>query len=293
VTSPVSFSPGSIVVGFDGSPLGVAAVQWSARRAAARGLPLHIVHACRTDPGDGFGFVSDPGAREAAGRTLLQTATRHAHAIAPALEVSTACVRGFAAPTLVQVSHKAAMLVMGAVGHGIISRASIGPTTLQVAMNAHCPVVVIGHEGSRDVVTHGRVVVGVDGSPESLGALAEAFDRAALRGAKLQVVRAWQPRRTGIGIIRSAEPAPAADEVDEAIAAQISSHAASYPQVAVAQDVIKADPVRALHEHSQGADLVVVGRRGLGGFPGLRMGSVPVRLMGRTACPLVITPIAA
>ena len=35
-------------------------------------------------------------------------------------------------------------------------------------------------------------------------------------------------------------------------------------------------------------DLVVVGARGTGGFPGLHLGSVSNRLLGRTACPLVL-----
>jgi nucleotide-binding universal stress UspA family protein len=255
---------------------------------------VHIVHACKTDPGDGFAGSTDPDARAKAGQAMLRTAVGQVHAIAPTLAVSTACVRGFASPTLIQVSHKAAMVVMGAVGHGIISRASIGPTTLQVAMNAHCPVVVIGHEGRTSASAHGRVVVGVDGSADSLGALGEAFDRAALRGAKLQVVHAWQPRKAGNGVTTAVAGWPTHEsDLEEAVEATITAHTAAHPDVAVAHDIVKGDPVRALGEHSQDADLVIVGRRGLGGFPGLRIGSVPVRLMGRTACPLVIAPLAA
>ncbi len=291
--SPLRFSPGSIVAGVDGSALSTAAIQWSAHRASDLGLPLHLVHACGTDPGDGFGDP-DPDARRTAALPMLTAAVGHAHAIDSSLEVSTACLSGFASSTLIQVSHKAAMVVLGAVGHGIISRASIGPTTLQVAMNAHCPVVVIGHEGRRSAATHGRVVVGVDGSPASLAALSEAFDRAALRGAKLQVVHAWQNKRAGNGITAAAEHWPTHEsDLESAVTAELAGHTERHPDVAVAHDIVKGDPARALGDHSREADLVIVGRRGLGGFPGLRIGSVPVRLMGRTACPLVITPQAA
>ncbi len=77
------------------------------------------------------------------------------------------------------------------------------------------------------------------------------------------------------------------------MAAELAGHAERHPDVAVAHEIVKGDPARALGDHSREADLVIVGRRGLGGFPGLRIGSVPVRLMGRTSCPLVITPEAA
>ena len=284
-------------------------MEWAARRAAARGLPLHVVHACRTDPGSGFGPPSDTDSLHAAGEALLARTVARAHSISSDLHVSTACVPGFASKTLIQVSSRAAMVVIGAVGHGIISRASIGPTTLQVAMSAHCPVVIIGHEGRTSDGVHGRVVVGVDGSAHSLTALSEAFERAALRGAELQIVHAWQTKRAGhpVNALATAAATNGAGTngstsggwpdhesgLERLIAEEISARAASHPEVTVAQDVVKADPVRVLGDHSRSADLVIVGRRGVGGFPGLRLGSVAVRLMGHTACPLVIAPMPA
>ena len=267
-------------------------MEWAARRAQARGLPLHIVHACRSDPGAGFGEAPDLDALRRSAQVLLASAVAHAHSVAPGLRVSTASVPGFASKTLIQVSHKAAMVVVGAVGHGIISRASIGPTTLQVAMAAHCPVVVIGHEGSSSATTHGRVVVGVDGSTASLTALTDAFDRAALRGAELHIVHALHPKGSGSG--RGTNTSwPAHDgSVQDLVSEHISTHVSAHPDVTVNQDLVHADPVKALHDSSRNADLVIVGRRGLGGFPGLRLGSVAVRLMGHTACPLVIAPAA-
>ncbi len=288
------FTPGSIVVGVDGSPLSAAAVEWAARRAAARGLALHIVHACRSDPGVGFGPPVDADASRAAGQALLARSVARAHTAAPGLEISTSCVPGFASKTLVQVSHKAAMVVIGAIGNGIVSRASIGPTTLRVAMAAHCPVVVIGHEGRTDVATHGKVVVGVDGSPASLTALNEAFDRAALRGAELEIVHAWQAKRAGHDADGAQAHWPQQEhELEEAVAAHVSARAASHPDIAVAHNIVRADPVSALGAQSKSADLVIIGRRGVGGFPGLRLGSVAVGLMGKTACPLVIAPMPA
>ncbi len=286
------FVPGSIVVGVDGSPLSISAVEWAARRAQARDLPLHIVHACRNDPGTGFGESPDQDTQRRSAQVLLASAVAHAHSAAPGLRVSTACVPGFASKTLIQVSHKAAMVVVGAVGHGILSRASIGPTTLQVAMAAHCPVAIIGHEGRSSTTSHGRVVVGVDGSTASLTALTDAFDRAALRGAELRIVHAWQTKGSGTGQGTNTSWPEQDGSVQDLVADHISTHVGAHPDVKVNQDLVRADPVKALHDSSQDADLVIVGRRGLGGFPGLRLGSVAVRLMGRTACPLVIAPAA-
>jgi len=49
-------------------------------------------------------------------------------------------------------------------------------------------------------------------------------------------------------------------------------------------------PARALLEQGAGADLLVVGARGLGGFRGLLLGSVSQQVVHHATCPVVIVP---
>ena len=109
--SPTRFSPGSIVVGVDGSALSTAAIQWSARRASDLGLPIHLVHACKHRSRGRLRRHRPRCARRGAALAMLRPASATPTPSTPSLEVSTACVSGFASPTLIQVSHKAAMVV--------------------------------------------------------------------------------------------------------------------------------------------------------------------------------------
>ena len=183
-----------VVVGVDGSPLSVSAVSHAARIASARGLDLVVLHAFAADlPMLGFGGGADRGEVDAHATRLLAEGTARAHAVDASLTVTTLVRDGFASQALVDASRTAALVVVGARGHGVLSRAGVGAVAMQVVTHARCPVLVVGHESAS--AGGGRVVVGVDGSKASLKALGAAFDEAALTGASLDVVHAWQPPR--------------------------------------------------------------------------------------------------
>ncbi len=280
-----------VVVGVDGSPLSQTAVARAAQFASDRGMTLHVMHAFATDlPMLGFGAVSDRGVIISHGQRLVSEGAARAHAIDPDLTVTTSCRDGYASETLVAASQTADLLVVGAMGNGVISRASVGAVAMQVVTHARCPVLVVQHELSGRPETGGRVVVGVDGSPESLRALRTGFREAALTGGSLDVVHAWQAKNA-----QDPTLGPSSDweeyqsrvvsVIDEALA----ESRATQPEVKVELEVVRADPLRSLVERSEGASLVVVGSRGSGGFPGLHVGSTALRLMGRSYCPILFT----
>jgi nucleotide-binding universal stress UspA family protein len=128
------------------------------------------------------------------------------------------------------------------------------------------------------------VVVGVDGSPSSLRALDAARAEAAIRGAPLHAVRVWEASGPD-------DPTLADDAAweDFGRAFEGTVRAAANAGVETSAHVVRSDPVGTLIDHSDAACLLVVGARGAGGFPGLRIGSTAMRLIGHTRCPLLIT----
>lgn len=134
----------------------------------------------------------------------------------------------------------------------------------------------------------GVVVVGYDQSPASEPALDAAADEAVRRNVGLTVVHAF--RR-----LAAASPPyemPAADaplSAALAIAEQGAERVrARYPVLAVEAKALAGAAPTVLAESSSDAELLVVGRRGRGGFAGLALGSVALRTVTRAACPTLV-----
>ncbi|MBM6400200.1 universal stress protein [Phycicoccus sonneratiae] len=280
-----------VVVGVDGSPLSRAAVVQAAHVASTRGMTLHVLHAFAPDlPMLGFGELADRGAVTRHGEQLLRDAVAAAHAAHPDLTVTSALHDGYASRSLIASSHTAALVVVGVAGFGVLSRTSLGAVAMQVLTHARCPVLVVGHTSSGAPQPGGRVVVGVDGSTASLEALRAAVREAGVLGGSVDAVHAWQA--TGatdptLAAASSWEEYVAGVErvVDDVVAALRPEH----PDAKVEVHVVRDDPLHALVEAAEGAALVVVGSRGVGGFEGLHVGATALRLVGRSACPVLVT----
>jgi nucleotide-binding universal stress UspA family protein len=279
-----------VVVGVDGSPLSMAAVARGAQVASSRGMTLHLLHAFAPDlPMLGFGALADDSVVTTHTRRLLTDAAAHAHAVDPSLTVTTGSRDGYASQALVDASRTAALVVVGAMGHGVLSRASVGAVAMQVVTHARCPVLVVGHEGATAPGLD-RIVVGVDGSKPSLRALAVAFDEAVLTGGPLHVVQAWEPLSASDPTLSSDSSWSAYEsDLERSVESALAGRRAEHPDVKVEHEVVRSEPVRALVDRSQDAALVVVGSRGSGGFPGLHVGSTALRLMGRSHSPILFT----
>ena len=149
-------------------------------------------------------------------------------------------------------------------------------------------------------MSSGTIVVGVDGSEGSRQALRWAAEEAQLRGAKLRVVHAWvvplsiglpEPSILGHPII----PETPLDEIRAVLVrkgqAVLDAALESIEAVDVAAELVERLPAHALIGAAEGADLLVVGSRGLGGFKGLLLGSVSQQCVHHAPCPLVIVPL--
>lgn len=139
-----------------------------------------------------------------------------------------------------------------------------------------------------------RIVVGVDGSDGAARALTWALEEAAHRGARVDVVWAWHvPWLTNV-----AEVGTTINDADwfEQVARKGLDHAVdaalatSGSEVTVDRILAQGDASRALLDVAAGADLLVVGSRGRGGFAGLLLGSVSQQCATHASCPVVIVP---
>ncbi len=65
-----------------------------------------------------------------------------------------------------------------------------------------------------------------------------------------------------------------------------------YPDVVLSHEVPIGHPVEELAEAAEHALAVVVGRRGRGGYSGMRLGSVVHGLLHRAFCPVITVPAA-
>ncbi|MEV4476713.1 universal stress protein [Nonomuraea sp. NPDC049504] len=280
-----------IIVGVDGSVASRAAVEWAADDASRRGSPLRLVHAADTSwylvgarPGKA---LSETVLRE--GRRVLEEAAALARERRPSVEVDTRAAEG--RPTAVlrdaaeDAAEDAAALVVGSRGLGGFSGALLGSVSDGLAGHVRCPVVVVR---ARDQREHGEVVAGVDDSPECEPGLAYAFEQAALRGATLRAVHAWQLP----GHLLAPEATYDLDEVRTAqhqvVRDRLKRLKDAHPQVTVVEDVRSAHPVDALVAASRQADLLVVGSQGRGALGSALLGSVSRSVLHHASCPVAV-----
>ena len=137
-----------------------------------------------------------------------------------------------------------------------------------------------------------RIVAGVDGSSSSLSALRWAVRQAGLTGAAVDAVIAWNyPADVG-----GYGWAPTAMEgsfdfkenAEKTLADAISSTVDPGSTVEVRALVIEGLPAQVLLDASDGADLLVVGSRGHGGFAEALLGSVSQHCVHHAHCPVVV-----
>jgi nucleotide-binding universal stress UspA family protein len=187
---------------------------------------------------------------------------------------------------LLRVAADAGLLVVGARGIGGFKRLLLGSVSDHCLHHATVPVAVIRGGRPLPAGVPRRVVVGVDGSPASDRALAWAVDEAVVRHADLVVVHAWQipaaGELAGFDVDRLDEGARSV--LDQALA-RVDVSGLERP---VDRRPVCAHPSSALLEAGEGAELVVVGARGRGGFSGLLLGSVSQQVAHHATGPLIV-----
>jgi nucleotide-binding universal stress UspA family protein len=275
-----------VVVGFDGSAASARALEWAVCEANIRGVPLTVCHAWEVPLSvhDITPATTEP-TRRAAKRTLargIEVAGRHASGV----PVRGRLLTGPAAPALAYASENAELLVAGTRGAGGSAWLGLGSVSSQLTTHARCPVEVVRGDGSW---RGGGIVVGVDGSSSSQNAAGFAFEEAALRGVPVTALcSCWEPSVPEHALQRALDIGEMRRAATQRAELVIEQWREKFPEVSVTPVFVMDAPREALQAAAQSAGLLVVGSRGLGGIPGLLLGSVSQAVLEQAPCPVAV-----
>ncbi|NLF91826.1 MAG: universal stress protein [Corynebacterium marinum] len=286
-----------VVVAVDGSPASRNAVRWAANTANKRGIPLRLASSYTmpqflyaegmVPPQELFDDLQSETMEK------IDEARAVAHEVAPDIKIGHTIAEGSPIDMLLDMAHDVTMIVMGSRGLGGLSGMVMGSVSAAVVSHASCPVVVVREDNQLDEATkYGPVVIGVDGSDVSAKATEIAFAEADARGAELVAVHTWmdmqvQASLAGLSAAQQQWEVVEREQIDM-LTERLAPMTEKYPNVEVRKVITRDRPVRALVENSEGAQLLVVGSHGRGGFKGMLLGSTSRALLQSAPCPMMV-----
>lgn len=136
-----------VIVGVDGSPDAVRALQWAAEYARAFQAPLHALTTFEIPKIYGpyaMAGWEDPARLEEDSRNMLADTVREA--VGADAHVEERVLRGHPAQVLVKASQDAQLLVVGSRGRGGFTGMLLGSVSQHAVTQARCPIVVMPHQ---------------------------------------------------------------------------------------------------------------------------------------------------
>jgi nucleotide-binding universal stress UspA family protein len=277
-----------LLVAYDGSVDARRALTWTATESLRTGSPVHVLAVDEVLPpawaGVGptavftEGYVIDCTA-------LLEEAEKHLRDAGVEATVTTEQRDGSVVAEIVRAAAAASTVVIGSRGHSPVGEALIGSVSQHVARHAPCPVVVVREQRTPD---SRRIVVGVDGSPDSSAALEHACRRAEQTGETVVAIHGVHVRAASTDVWSAEARNVDLGDRERLLAESVAGLREDHPDVRLEQEVVAVAPERCLADASANASLVVVGSRGRGWFSGLLLGSVSQAVLQRAACPVVV-----
>ncbi|MBX8996927.1 universal stress protein [Corynebacterium testudinoris] len=290
-----------VVVAVDGSEASHNAVRWAANTANKRGIPLRLASSYTmpqflyaegmVPPQELFDDLQSETMEK------IDQARVIAHEVAPGIKIGHTIAEGSPIDMLLEMSKDVTMIVMGSRGLGGLSGMVMGSVSAAVVSHAECPVVVVRDDNPvQEATKYGPVVVGVDGSDVSQRATEIAFAEADARNCELVTVHTWMDMQVQASLAGLSAAQLQWEEVEreqiEMLSERLAPMTEKYPNVEVRKVITRDRPVRALVENSEGAQLLVVGSHGRGGFKGMLLGSTSRALLQSAPCPMmVVRPI--
>lgn len=285
---------GTWVVGLDGSDCSTNALEWAAANVAGRASDIELVTAWQTP------FVAAYPVSSPVAMTIDDAELRHAaeHNVAATasdlaarldLPVTALVGHGGPAQVLIEASASADTLVVGSRGRGGFARLLLGSTSTQCATHASAPTIVV--PGDAPPQRAETILVGCDGSPNSVDALRWAIDFASPGGT---VVVAWVWDTTPLAVGADAFFFPDASDLAaerfhhlvDTVTAQARAN-----EVTLVREFIRGTPRSALASRAETVDVVAVGARGHGAIGAALLGSVSTWLLHHVHRPVAIVPM--
>ncbi|HEY1832623.1 MAG TPA: universal stress protein [Acidimicrobiales bacterium] len=133
-----------IVAGIDGSPSSVATLEWAAEQAKLTGSSLEVMTTWQWPSSYGWAMPV-PSDFDPRGETANEVSrvVKVVQDAVPDVVMRTHIVEGHPAPTLVEASHEADLLVVGSRGYGEFAGMLLGSVSEYCTHHSRCPVVII------------------------------------------------------------------------------------------------------------------------------------------------------
>ena len=287
-----------VLVGVDGSPESLAAVDWAVARAECQGWRVHILCAyslpsfTTASLDGGYAALDDSAIRSGAQAVIDEAVERVKKS---GVAVTSSLETGDPAGVLVDLSEEATLAVVGTRGGGGFADRLLGTVSSALPAHAKCPVVVVPrHTSGKKFTPVERIVVGIDGTDQPSCALKKSIAEARVWGARVTAVSAvpiaagpsvmaWTPT----GVDHSALLAQVRDGMDAAIEAALGGD-----DLRVSRHALDGSAPSLLIEFSTAVDLIVVGTRGRGGLAGVLLGSTSQTVLHHSTCPVMVVPSA-
>ncbi|MEX2556105.1 MAG: universal stress protein [Actinomycetota bacterium] len=231
-----------------------------------------------------------PGYNAADALEALSRITEAAIGPEAAATVDQQVVCDLPARALVEAAVGKELLVLGARGLGGFRGLLVGSVSQRCLRHSATPVAIIRKIPDGPTNREERVVAAVDGSDTANRALRWALEAARVRGATLEVVHAWLPPYIGGLATTPSESRPYEHASRQVIDAALAAVDADTFDVPIRPISIERSPAGAILDAAEGADLVVMGSRGLGVFKGVLIGSVATQVTNHATCPVVVVP---
>lgn len=283
-----------IIVGVDESVGAAAALRWAVSEGRLHGWAVTAVMAWgfldqhHTIDGERF----DPSYGDDKALDVLHKFVAVALGHDDAAQVACRVVCDLPATALLDASAGSELLAVGARGTGGFRGLLLGSVSQRCLHHATSPVAIVRGDSERDADRTERIVAAVDGSEIAQRALHWALEEGRLRHAHVAVVHAWRAPYVGGHPYTITELDPAIYEktsrqvLDAAIAAEDTRGLPS----PVERISASGGAAAVILDAADGADLIVMGSRGLGGLKGLVLGSVTTQITYHAPCPVVVVP---
>ena len=286
--------PTRILFASDASEDSELAATTAVALAKVTGSELHVLHVAAAFP-DYFepSDPDEPGPTEREGRRILDEQLNKIENVGGTVAQSH-LRRGGAAEEVIDLAEEleTGLIVLGSRGRGRIRRALMGSVSDSVVRHAHCPVMVVRW---KPVVFPAKILLATDGSEEAALAAQSAADLAARTGSELHVTHVRKALQGGFVAGVDVGPVPPGyqelldKEAKELLEAQLERMGEAGASVTEAHLMSgRADEEIIFRAEQVGADLVVVGSRGLGGVRRALMGSVSDSVVRHAHCPVLV-----